>query len=169
MTAALVQNFRTLAKYNTLANRRLYEACARLSDTERKRARPAFFGSIHGTLNHLMVGDRIWLARFSGEEVPSTGLNVILYEDFGELREVRETEDDRIAEFTASLDEGFLSGTIRYVNNEGEVFEDPVALLVMHFFNHQTHHRGQIHDMLTQTNIPPPVLDLHRVIKPNPD
>ena len=113
MTAALVQNFRTLAKYNTLANRRLYEACARLSDTERKRARPAFFGSIHGTLNHLMVGDRIWLARFSGEEVPSTGLNAILYEDFGELREVRETEDDRIAEFTASLDEGFLSGTIR--------------------------------------------------------
>jgi uncharacterized damage-inducible protein DinB len=169
VTAALVQNFRALAKYNTLANRRLYEVCARLSDTEGKKARPAFFGSIHGTLNHLIVGDRIWLARFSGEEVPSTGLNAILYEDFGELREAREAEDGRIEDFTAGLDEGFLGGMIHYINNEGKVFEDPVALLVMHFFNHQTHHRGQIHDMLTQTNVPPPVLDLHRVIKPNPD
>jgi uncharacterized damage-inducible protein DinB len=158
-----------MARYNTLANRRLYETCARLSDAERKKARPAFFGSIHGTLNHIMVGDRIWLARFAGEEVPSTNLGAILYEDFDELRRARAAEDKRIEAFASDLDEEFLGGTIRYINNEGRIHVDPVDLLVTHFFNHQTHHRGQIHDMLTQTNVPPPVLDLHRVIKPNPD
>ena len=166
MTDALVRNFRMLARYNALANRRLYEACARLSETERKKRRPAFFGSIHGTLNHLMVGDRIWLARFSGEEVSSTNLNAILYEDFAELREAREEEDSRIEAFAAGIDERFLKGTIRYVNNEGTNLKDPIELLMTHFFNHQTHHRGQVHDMLSQTNVSPPVLDLHRVIRP---
>lgn len=165
MTEALLRNFRMLARYNALANRRLNEACARLPDAERKKRRPAFFGSIHGTLNHLMVGDRIWLARFSGEEVPSTNLDVILYEDYGELGEAREEEDSRIEAF-AGIDERFLKGSICYVNNEGRTLEDPVDLLVAHFFNHQTHHRGQVHDMLTQTEVPPPVLDLHRVIRP---
>jgi uncharacterized damage-inducible protein DinB len=155
-----------LARYNTLANRRLYEACARLSDVERKKPRPAFFGSIHGTLNHLMVGDRIWLARFSGGEVPSTNLDAILYEDFEKLREARKEEDSRIEVFATSIDERFLKGTIHYVNNEGRTLEDPVELLVAHFFNHQTHHRGQVHNMLSQTEVPPPVLDLHRVIRP---
>ncbi len=169
MDSSLIRNFRTLARYNTLANVRLYEACARLSDAERKKARPAFFGSIHGTLNHIMVGDRIWLARFAGEEVPSTNLDAILYDDFDELRRAREFEDKRIEAFASGMDEGFLRGTIRYTNNEGKIYVDPVNLLVTHFFNHQTHHRGQIHDMLTQTDVPPPVLDLHRVIKPNPD
>ena len=163
---ALVRHFRTLARYNALANRRLYDACARLGDAERKRRRPAFFGSIHGTLNHLMVGDRIWLARFSGEEVPSTNLDEILYEDFEGLWEARQAEDARIEAFAAGIDEGFLGETIRYVNNEGRSCDDPVDLLLAHFFNHQTHHRGQVHDMLTQTGVPPPVLDLHRVIRP---
>jgi uncharacterized damage-inducible protein DinB len=118
LTEALLRNFRMLARYNALANRRRYEAGARLPDAERKKRRPAFFGSIHGTLNHLMVGDRIWLARFSGEEVPSTNLDVILYEDYGELGEAREEEDSRIEAFAAGIDERFLEGTIRYVNNE---------------------------------------------------
>ncbi len=166
MVDALVRNFRMLASYNALANRRLYEACARLSDAERKKRRLAFFGSIHGTLNHIMVGDRIWLGRFSGEEVPSTNLDAILYEEFEELWEAREVEDARIEAFAAGIDEELLNGTIRYVNNEGRTLEDPVDLLVMHFFNHQTHHRGQVHDMLTQTEVPPPVLDLHRVLRP---
>lgn len=166
LTNALVRNVRMLARYNTLANRRLYETCAYLPDAERKRCRPAFFGSIHGTLNHLMVGDRIWLSRFSGNQASSTNLDAILYEDFEELREAREEEDSRIETFAAGIDERFLKGTIRYVNNAGRTLEDPVELLVAHFFNHQTHHRGQIHDMLTQTRVTPPVLDLHRVIRP---
>ena len=169
MTDGLIRKFRVLARYNALANRRIYGACARLTDAERKKHRPAFFGSIHGTLNHLLVGDRIWLARFSGEVVPSTDLDAILYEGFGELREAREREDARIEAFAARIDERFLEGTVRYVNNEDRTLEDPVDLLVAHFFNHQTHHRGQVHDMLSQTSVPPPVLDLHRVIRPGPE
>jgi uncharacterized damage-inducible protein DinB len=167
MTDPLMLHFRTLAAYNRLANLRLYEACARLDDAERKEPRPSFFGSIHGTLNHLMVGDCIWLARFAGEEVPSTELDAILYEDFEELREARGEEDARIEAFAAGIGEGFLRGEIRYVNNEGRTCVDPVGLLVAHLFNHQTHHRGQVHDMLCQTSVPPPVLDLHRVIRPS--
>jgi uncharacterized damage-inducible protein DinB len=169
MPNTLADTVRLFARYNRLANERLYDACATLSDAERKKIRPAFFGSIHGTLNHIMTGDRIWLARFEGGEAPSTNLDAILYEDFDALREARGEEDGRIEKFAASVDDTFLSGSIRYKNNEGRDFDDPTAMLVIHFFNHQTHHRGQVHDMLTQTDITPPVLDLHRVIKPDPD
>jgi uncharacterized damage-inducible protein DinB len=155
-----------MAAYNTLANRRLYEVCARLSDRERKERRKAFFGSIHGTLNHVMVGDRIWLARFSGQEAPSTNLDAVLYWDFEELREARRQEDARIEAFFSGLDGEFLGGEILYVNNEGRTLTDPVDLLLAHFFNHQTHHRGQVHGMLSQTEVAPPVLDLHLVLRP---
>jgi uncharacterized damage-inducible protein DinB len=169
MPNTLADTVGLFARYNRLANQRLYDACAMLTDAERKKVRPAFFGSIHGTLNHIMTGDRIWLARFEGGEAPSTGLDAILYEDFDSLRAARRTEDARIESFADSVDDTFLSGSIRYKNNEGRDFDDPIAMLVIHFFNHQTHHRGQVHDMLTQTDITPPVLDLHRVIKPDPD
>ena len=115
-----------------------------------------------------MVGDRIWLARFEGAEVPSTNLDAELYADFEALRAARATEDRRLEAFAAGLSEDWLSGTIRYVNNQGLTFEDPRDLLVQHLFNHQTHHRGQVHDMLSQTAVPPPSLDMHRVLKPNP-
>jgi uncharacterized damage-inducible protein DinB len=157
-----------LARYNSLANRRLYEACAQLGDAERKLPRPAFCKSIHGTLNHILVGDRIWLTRFSGREAPSTALDAILYDDFDALRAAREKEDARIESFASGLTELFLECTVRYVNNEGKLFEDPLPMLVAHLFNHQTHHRGQVHDLLAQTDVAPPVLDLHRVIKPTP-
>lgn len=155
-----------LARYNTLSNGKLYEVCAQLSDAERKRPRPAFFKSIHGTLNHITIGDRIWLARFEGKQIPSTDLNAILYEDFNELHAARIAEDKRIENFAANLTQEFLTGTICYVNNAGKTCIDPVNLLVAHFFNHQTHHRGQIHDMLTQTEIAPPSLDMHRTLQP---
>ncbi|MDZ7962421.1 MAG: DinB family protein [Aulosira sp. DedQUE10] len=162
----LTQHFQMLARYNTLANRQIYRVCALLLDTERKLTRPAFFKSIHGTLNHIMIGDRIWMSRFVGQEVPSTGLDAILYHDFDELRAMRVSEDERIEIFIAGLTADFLAQTITYVNNQGKIYTDPVHLLAAHFFNHQTHHRGQIHDMLTQTEIAPPVLDMHRILRP---
>ena len=165
MTSTTIDTFRMLARYNALANERLYDACARLSDEERRRPRPAFFKSIHGTLNHILLGDRIWLARFAGREVPSTGLDRVLYQDFDALR----AADAQIQTFAEGLDEGFLDGVIVYRNNEGQVHRDPAALLITHLFNHQTHHRGQVHDLLCQTQVPPPVLDLHRVLRPDPD
>ncbi|MDF5714498.1 MAG: DinB family protein [Rhizonema sp. NSF051] len=154
-----------LARYNTLANGKLYEVCSQLEETERKRIRPAFFKSIHGTLNHIMVGDRIWMSRFQGKEIPSTGLDSILYDDFEELWRTRGLEDESIEVFMSGLKEDFLTKSINYVNSQGKLYSDPVDLLLAHFFNHQTHHRGQIHDMLTQTEIAPPVLDMHRVMR----
>ncbi len=162
----LVAHFQRLANYNTLANCRLYEACSQLPDTERKCIRPAFFKSIHGTLNHILVGDRIWLQRFGGGEIESTRLDAILYEDFDQLCTARLSEDQRIETFASGLTDELLTHTIEYRNNAGNIHSDPVDLLIAHFFNHQTHHRGQVHDMLTQTTIAPPVLDLHRLLRP---
>ncbi|MGE0423449.1 MAG: DinB family protein [Reyranellaceae bacterium] len=158
------------ARYNTLANQRLYDAAAGLPDADRKRDVGAFFGSLHGTLNHLLIGDRIWMARFTGGEAPSTGLDAIVHDAFDALREARATMDARIEAFFAALPEGFLDRPLRYVNNEGRVFEDAPSLILPHFFNHQTHHRGQAHAILSILGMgrATPVLDLHRVLKPNP-
>jgi len=157
-----------LALYNRLANEILYDACAALSEIERRRDLGAFFGSIHGTLNHLVLGDRIWTTRFKGGEHPSTNLDSILFEDFTELRTARAALDRDIEHFFAAPSPDFFQRSIRYVNNAGLVTEDPVALIVPHFFNHQTHHRAQVHTMLSQLGRDAPSLDLHRVLKPNP-
>lgn len=122
------------------------------------------FTSIHATLNHILVSDRIWLTRFEGKQIPSS-LDTILYEDFDELQQMRVSEDRRIEIFADNLTAD-LGSTIQYINNAGKKCTDPVDLLVAHFFNHQTHHRGQIHDMLTQTAIAPPSLDMHRLMRP---
>jgi uncharacterized damage-inducible protein DinB len=155
-----------MAAYNSAANNRLYAACALLDDAARKQNRGAFFRSIHGTLNHLMVGDLIWMARFEGGEAPSTGLDVELYSRFEALARARQNLDRRIEDFFATLADP--DRTIAYVNNEGRNFTDPLSLLLPHFFNHQTHHRGQVHVLLTQAGVDAPVLDLHRVLKPHP-
>jgi uncharacterized damage-inducible protein DinB len=102
LSDARIEHFRTMAGYNRLANERLYDACARLPDAARKRDRRGFFGSIHGTLNHIMVGDRIWLARFAGREMPSTGLDAILFDDFHELRAARPAPRPRCSTCTGS-------------------------------------------------------------------
>ncbi|MEH1909115.1 DinB family protein [Nostoc sp.] len=162
----LIQHFQMLSRYNSLANRRLYDVCSLLSDVELKQTRPAFFKSIYGTLNHIMIGDRIWMGRFTGQEMSSQRLDAILYDKFEELRAVRVLEDERITAFIDHLDDDFLKGIITYTNSQDKIYSDPVNLLLAHFFNHQTHHRGQIHDMLTQTEIAPPSLDMHRVISP---
>jgi uncharacterized damage-inducible protein DinB len=161
----LIETFQMLARYNALANQRLYEVCALLSDAERKQTRPAFFKSIHGTLNHIMVCDRIWMGRFQGQEISSQPLDTILYEDFAELRGARVKEDEQIEAFMANLTFDFLKGTITCKNQQGTIYTEPANLLITHFFNHQTHHRGQIHNILSQTEIPPPVLDLPRLLK----
>ncbi|MDI1285392.1 MAG: DinB family protein [Reyranella sp.] len=156
------------ARYNRLANERLYEACAALSDEERRRDLGAFFKSVHGTLNHLLLGDRIWMTRFEGGSHPSTDLGAILHDDFATLRAARAAMDARIERFAADLPRDVAAGTIRYLNNAGLVSEDPLDVLLPHFFNHQTHHRAQIHTLLSQLGRDPPALDLHRVLRPNP-
>ena len=156
------------ARYNRLANETLYAACAALPDEERRRDLGAFFGSVHGTLNHLLLGDRIWMTRFEGGSHPSTDLGAILHDDFATLRAARVAMDVRIERFVAALPRDFSAGTIRYLNNAGFASEDPLNVLLPHFFNHQTHHRAQVHTLLSQLGRDPPSLDLHRVLRPNP-
>jgi uncharacterized damage-inducible protein DinB len=152
--------FHRFARYNAWANRRLYEACAALSPADYRAKRPSFFGSIHATLNHIMVGDRVWMGRFEGVPSGVERLDEILYDEFADLRAARETEDARILGFVSGLSDDALAGTLRYRNMAGESHETPLAWTLAHFFNHQTHHRGQVHGMLSGTPVAPPPLDL---------
>jgi uncharacterized damage-inducible protein DinB len=166
MIPSFPETLRHLAEYNRRANCRLYDACGALAPSALTAERPAFFGSIFGTLNHILVGDRIWCARFEGAAVPSTGLDAILEPDLPSLRRARQAQDETIADLMAAMTPDRLAGTLAYVNNAGVAHEDPIWLLALHLFNHQTHHRGQVHDMLMQTDVPPPSLDMHRVMRP---
>jgi uncharacterized damage-inducible protein DinB len=151
--------FQHLARYNTWANGLLYAACAALPAAEYHRARPSFFGSIHATLNHLLVADRIWFGRITGN-APDIALNAELYADLPSLRTAREAEDARIETLVQGMSEADLLRPVRYGNSSGKTFADPLVELLPHVFNHQTHHRGQVHDMLSQTDVAPPSLDL---------
>ncbi|HYM02819.1 MAG TPA: DinB family protein [Stellaceae bacterium] len=148
-----------LARYNAWANERLYEACAGLSDGEYRVKRRSFFGSIHATLNHILVGDRLWMSRI--ERAPlAYALNQILFEDFAELRTARRAQDAAFIRLVDGLPADRLDQPLDYANTKGERFATPLRLVIGHIVNHQTHHRGQVHDMLSQTPVPPPELDL---------
>src|SRR5947209_16557924 len=105
---------RAMAAYNRWMNERIYECCARLSDEERKRDAGAFFKSIHGTLNHLLLGDRVWMGRFVGPLFTPRSLADELYADFDKLRREREKTDGDIVEFAEGLDEARLAATLQY-------------------------------------------------------
>jgi uncharacterized damage-inducible protein DinB len=156
------------ARYNRLANEILYAASARLSDDEYRRDLGAFFGSVQRTLNHLLLGDMIWMTRFEGGVHPSTDLDAIIFDRFDDLRAARQQIDRRIERFFTAVPPGFECGAILYVNNSGFETEDPLSVILPHFFNHQTHHRAQVHTLLSQLGHDPPVLDLHRVLRPDP-
>ena len=162
----MLDAFRMLARYNRIANERLYEACGRLEPVEFRRERKGSFGSIHGLLNHLLLGDRIWMSRFAGRGHTTPPLNSILFEDFSELRSARAAQDEEIEAFFAQADSDFLQRQLPYTNNQGKDYVETAPVAVLHFFNHQTHHRGQVHVMISQTNVKPPSLDMHRILNP---
>ena len=153
--------FPILAAYNGWANRRLYEAASRLSDEQYRADRGAFFNSVHGTLNHLLVTDRIWMQRFTGEGEAPDRLDAILHKDLAGLRQAREAEDARIVAWVDGLSETALAGTFSYRRvSTPERFTQPLAPALMHLSNHQTHHRGQVHAVLTGLGHEAPALDL---------
>jgi len=155
------QHFKQFASYNRWANARLYEAALPLADADYRRDVGAFFKSLHGTLNHLLLADRIWLKRLTGEGDHPNRLDAILYEDRSQLALARADEDDRIVKFIASLDDSALAGTLEYANTSGKRFQQARAEILAHLFNHQTHHRGQAHTILSIcTGREPPSLDL---------
>jgi uncharacterized damage-inducible protein DinB len=152
--------FKILARYNRWANERLYAACARLPAGEFEKSRQAFFGSIKGTLNHIMVGDRAWLDRLEGAPVRVKTYDEILYDDLESLTRARAAEDARILRLMDDLGPDELGDTLYYTTIAGDRAETPTYLVLGHLFNHQTHHRGQAHDQLSQTTVAPPPLDL---------
>jgi len=153
-------HFQTFARYNAWANDRLYAACAQLSDADFRASRQSFFGSILGTLNHILVGDRAWLGRIDGVPSGITRLDEILFEDLAVLRQARVAEDERILKLTETLDTEALNRDLVYRTVAGVEHRTPLVWVLSHMFNHQTHHRGQAHALLSQTAVKPSPLDL---------
>jgi len=143
---------RTMAEYNAEMNRRIYAAAQRLPDATRRLPRGAFWGSIHGTLCHLVWGDQMWMSRFDGWPKPSVKQadSATLVEDFDELQRIRLEADEKICRWASQVDDAWLGEPLVWfspsVNRE---MRRPRSFLVAHFFNHQTHHRGQVHAMIT--------------------
>ena len=138
----LQDHFRMLARYNRIANELLYDCCAQLDDTEYRRQRAGSFGSIHALLNHILLGDRIWMSRFKGGGQVTPALNTVLFDSFPELRTAREKDDVEMESFFDTLEPGFFERELIYINSRKRECRDSAPMAVTHFFNHQTHHRG---------------------------
>ena len=160
ITSQFVQ---TMSRYNAWQNQSLYGAAARLDDIERRKDRGAFFGSIHGTLAHLLWGDTIWMSRFDGWEKPDVGIpeSPGWVDDWATLEARRIDADGRILDWADRTTDAALEGKLSWYS--GALKQDvtkPLALCVVHFFNHQTHHRGQVHALLTAAGARPEDTDL---------
>ncbi len=154
--------FQHLAGYNAWANQRLYAAAAQLTHEQVWRDTGLFFGSLGGTLNHILVADRVWMKRFTGEgDHPST-LNAILHHDLADLRAAREAEDRRFIAYVNSLTPERLEQTFTYRKmTTPDMITSQLWPDLVHVFNHQTHHRGQAHTGLSiLTGAEPPSLDM---------
>jgi uncharacterized damage-inducible protein DinB len=152
-----------MARYNRWQNENLYGVADGLSDEERRRERRAFFGSIHKTLSHLMWADRIWMSRFADLPRPEGGIpeSVSLYPDWEPLRRERAAFDATMIGWADGLDEAWLDGALTwYSGGARRELTKPRWVTVTHMFNHQTHHRGQVHSMLTQAGGKPHDTDL---------
>jgi len=168
-----LENYRTLARYNAWFNARLYAASAQLTDEERRRELGAFFGSVHRTLNHLILCDHVWLWRLApdleearprgrdGEVLRPTGLDTVLYDDFALLSERRTALDATLSAWIATLTPADLDVEMTYRTWKGTPqVPHPRWWALTHLFNHQTHHRGQVTTLLMQLGRDPGVTDL---------
>lgn len=154
---------RTLARYNRWQNQSLYGAADGLSDEARRQDRGSFFKSIHATLSHIFWADNMWMSRLSDVAKPAVGLpdSPLFVEDWAELKRRRAAFDDKIVAFADGLDPASLAGDLAWYS--GATKRDVVAprwLAIAHMFNHQTHHRGQVHAMLTAAGAQPADTDL---------
>ena len=154
-------HFIMFAAYNGWANRKLYETTAHLSDEDYRKDCAVAFTSMHGTLNHLLVADWIWMDRFQARADAPTQLNAILHVTLADLLAARRDMDDRIIDYANGLSEGDLASEFTYTPiTIPEPVTQKLAPALAHFFNHQTHHRGQAHAMLTRLAGNAPSLDL---------
>ncbi|HEX9468750.1 MAG TPA: DinB family protein [Bradyrhizobium sp.] len=156
-----IANFRQLADYNHWANLRLYGAALEMPEELYRRPTGVFFGSLHGTLNHLLLTDRIWLKRLTGKGEHPDRLNAILHEDRRELLRARMAEDTRLIGVIAGYGDGDLNKAVSYQTTSGKPYTQALQDILLHLFNHQTHHRGQAHACCSiLTGAEPPSLDL---------
>lgn len=175
------QNFERLAAYNRWMNRKVYHAAAELGVAELHADMRAFFGSVFGTLNHILVADTIWLKRFCGhpQELQSlqtlhdvgapSSLSQILHADLEQLDAARRSLDEIIVRMCSEASEDHYAQALRYVTTSGQSFVNEFAILVQHFFNHQTHHRGQVTTLLYQSAIDIGATDLVVMLREQED
>ena len=166
------QHIHLMATYNQWMNTRVYQAASSLPDEELTADRKAFFGSILGTLNHLALGDRVWLQRFARHpanypllepirQLPAPGnLKELQFTNIRDLEAHRLWLDQLIIEWAGSITEADLDHPLQYANMKGVPAQRDFFGLIMHFFNHQTHHRGQVTTLLSQAGIDPGDTDL---------
>ena len=158
---SMTTHFRMFAGYNAWANVRLYRAATALPDADFRADRGAFFRSVHGTLNHLLATDRIWMKRFTGAGDAPDRLDAIVFESLVSLEAARFAEDARIVGYVEALTEAGLAGVIRYRRvSTPHLQTQQLAPALAHWFNHQTHHRGQVHALLGGLGVEAPELDL---------
>jgi len=149
MSESLKSHFLMMARYNAWANARLYHIAGQLPDEQYRRDVGAYFRSLHGTLNHLLVADRVWMRRLTGTGDHPAKLDAIIYEDLAALTAARRIEDERIINFVQGLAETQLDEAVNYKTMNGTPQKQPLREILAHVFNHQTHHRGQAHTILT--------------------
>ncbi|GAB3485253.1 DinB family protein [Marinomonas epiphytica] len=164
--------FQLMAEYNQWMNNNIYQAASTLSQDDLKKDRGAFFGSILGVLNHITVGDLIWLHRFAQCPEPFSSLEVMknypaptqldawIADDIVPLQALRQTLDKAIVSFIEEVTEQQLESSLEYHNTQGALYSKKMGHLLLHFFNHQTHHRGQVSTLLSQIQIDIGVTDL---------
>lgn len=169
---SLKRHFELMATYNQWMNTKVYDAASKLDNETLHANKGAFFGSVFGTLNHLMVADTIWLKRFAdhaarfaalapAHELPMPrALNQLLHSELPSLRKARDSLDTMIVRFVSETTDDDFEQPLAYKNTKGEPFIRQFGPLLQHFFNHQTHHRGQITTLMTQSGVDVGVTDL---------
>jgi uncharacterized damage-inducible protein DinB len=160
LVASLRDHFVEMARNNAWANHRLYEACARLTDAERRAARTSFFPTIHGTLSHILIVDWYYVdALEGGGRGPALYADPEPIADFGELRAAQRDVDRRLVAWCERMTDGSADADVVLEREAGARHPERAADVLAHLFQHQTHHRGQVHAMLAGTRVPPPQLD----------
>jgi len=160
-----IANFQLLANFNAWANTKIIFSCKELDDVEYKKDRKAFFSSIHNTLNHLLVVDRAYISRIEGKDHGLKSLDQILYGNLFQLEEARIKEDKRLVDLVNNLSKENINKEITYKGFETSKQIYTINMILITLFNHQTHHRGQIHNMLSQAGVKPPQIDIPDFVK----
>jgi uncharacterized damage-inducible protein DinB len=153
----------TTARYNAWANIRIYNALKQLSDNQRKEDRRGFFKSIHNTMNHILLADLIYRERLERKPTTYTSLNIVLYDNFEELENAHRSNDEWYVKRYSSMESSELDKDLSFKAvgmDSDEFFSLPLRLCLTNLFQHQIHHRGQVHHMISHAGIYPPPVDV---------